>query len=143
MAVVFISPKKRQRTFLMGIVAIFAVFILFVALMVFFSQPKPVSSELAFNKPKVKIDFSVFDLEQFKNLESFVDMKSEFHYIATTEKDKRIEGFVSASSLDEAKQILEGMNLKISKLEEAEVGRENPFIPYYQSDLPELEVNNK
>ena len=138
MAVVFISPKRRQRAFFMAITAIFAVFVAIIALMVFVSQPKPVAPELVFNKPKINIDFSIFDLGQFKNLESFENMKSEFYYMAVTEKTKQIEGYISATSMDEARQILEGMNLQVLKLQEIEIGRENPFTPYYLSLPDEL-----
>lgn len=142
MAVVFISPKKRQRVFLMGIVAVLAIFVLFVALMVFFSQPKIVASELIFNKPKVNIDFSVFDSQQFKDLILFEDIKVQFYYLATTERQKTIEGFIVAVSMEDARQILEGMNLQIMKLEEAKIGRDNPFIPYYQTENIFEEIEN-
>ena len=144
MAVVFISPKKRQRMFLMGIVTGLAIFVLLVALTVFFSQPKQVASELTFNKPKINIDFSVFDSQQFKDLVLFEDMKTQFYYLADTEREKTIEGFVAAVSMEEARQILEGMNLRIIKLEEAKIGRDNPFIPYYQSAdiFEEEEIEN-
>ncbi len=132
MAVVFISPKQRQKMFFMGITAVFLLFLIIFSLGVFLSKPKEVSPVLVFNKPKVNIDMSVFDSDQFKNLQIFPEMETQYSYRAIG-KDKKIKtGFISAISPDQAKTILESMGLILSELKEVEIGRDNPFIPYYQ-----------
>lgn len=131
MAVVFISPKQRQRMFFMGIAVIFLLFLLVVSLGVFLSKPNEVLPELVFNKPKVNINMDVFDSEQFKNLQPFIEMKTQYSYKARTRNNKLQSGFISAVSIEQAKDILEGMGLTVLELEEAEIGRENPFTPYY------------
>jgi hypothetical protein len=131
-AVVFISPKSRQKMFLMGIVIMFLLFLLVVFFGVFFSQPKEVSPALVFNKPKVSIDMSVFDSEQFKSLESFTEMETQYSYTAVTKDKKQESGFISAVSEDEARTILTAMGLTVTNIKEAEIGRDNPFSPYYE-----------
>lgn len=130
MAVVFISPKQRQKTFFLGIAAIFVLFLIGFAFTVFFSQPERVAPELVFHKPKISIDMRIFDSEQFLNLQPFSEMKIQFAYEASTKENGRITGFVSAVSIDEARKILTEAGMNVVKLEQAKIGRENPFIPY-------------
>jgi len=133
MAVVFISPKQRQKVFFLGIISLAALFVIVVAFLVFLSKPEEIPAEIVWNKPKINIDIKVFDSEPFKALELFEDMQIQFKYTALNKKNKIMTGFVSATSLEEAKTILEGMGLAVSSLEEAEIGREDPFTPYYSS----------
>jgi predicted tellurium resistance membrane protein TerC len=132
MAVVFISPKQRQRVFFMGITIMFLLFLLVISLGVFLSKPKEVSPVLVFNKPKVNIDMSIFDSDQFKGLQLFTEMKTQYSYKALTKNNKTETGFISAASIDEAKTLLENMGLRVSEVKEIEIGRNNPFAPYYQ-----------
>ena len=131
MAVVFISPKRRQKVFFMAITAVFSLLLIIIASIVFFSQPKPSESQLVFNKPKVNINFGIFDTEDFKNLKNFGEMDLQFTYTAATKDGKKTQGLITAVSLDEARKLLESMSLSIISIQEAEIGRENPFIPYY------------
>jgi hypothetical protein len=130
MAVVFISPKERQKMFIIGITSVVGLFLIVVASIIFFAQPsKSVSNELVFNKPKVKINFDVFESEQFKALESFEKMKIQFSYTASRD-GKTKEGYTSAVSIEEAKSMLEELGYSVSRIEEAEIGRDNPFESY-------------
>ena len=135
MAVVFISPKKRQKVFFMGITVVFLLFVLFISLTVFFSQPKQNGSQLVFNKPKVNIDFTVFASDSFKNLEPFTEMEFQFTYQALTKDNKNVQGLISAVSVEVARTMLEAMDLKVGSIKEVEIGRENPFTPYYQDAI--------
>lgn len=132
MAVVFISPKKRQKAFFMGITAVFALFLAAVSLIVFFSQPKQDQAQLVFNKPKVSIDFKILDSEQFKNLEAYTQMEMQFTYTATAKSGKVTQGLISAVSAEEARKILESLDLAVGSIQEVKVGRDNPFTPYAQ-----------
>lgn len=134
MAVVFISPKQRQKVFFMGITIIFLLFLIAVAFVVFLSKPKEASQTLVFNKPKVSINLKVFESEQFKNLQPFEEMQMQFSYSAVTKQGKQVTGFISAVSLSDAQKILEGMGFSALSVEEAEIGRDNPFTPYYQEE---------
>lgn len=116
----------------MGITAVFLLFLIIIALMVFLAQPQPVAPELVFNKPKININFDVLDSEQFKNLLPYSQMELQFTYSATTKDGKTVAGLVSASSIEEAREIVEGIDLNIIEIKEVEIGRENPFMPYYQ-----------
>jgi hypothetical protein len=131
MAVVFISPKERQKVFFMGITIIFVLFLIFVSSMVFLSKAKEVSPELVFNKPKVAIDMSVFESDQFKNLQPFPEMEMQYSYKALTQKNEGRTGFINAASKEEATKKLVDMGLTVSEIKEVETGRDNPFIPYY------------
>jgi len=134
MAVVFISPKQKQKTFFIGITVMFLLLLIIIFLVVFLYSPKLASPELVFNKPKVNIDIKFFDSEQFKNFDRpFIKIPLQFSYKATT-KDrvpKTRTGFVSADSIDLAREAVVAMNLDIVELKEVEIGRDNPFTPYY------------
>jgi len=132
MAVVFISPKQRQKMFFLGITVIFLLFLAFISLAVFFSKPKQSSTVLVFNKPKVSIDMTVFDLDQFKNLQPFTEMQIQFFYSAVTKEKASVTGYITAASMEDARKVLENMGMRILNLKETEIGRDNPFEPYYQ-----------
>lgn len=132
MAVVFISPKKKQQMFFIGITTTFFLALIFIALLVFLSQPQPVAPELVFNKPKININFDVLDSEQFQNLLPYTQMEMQFTYTAAAKDGKIVNGLISAVSVEEARKILEEMDLTVGDIKEVEIGRENPFTPYYQ-----------
>ncbi len=133
MAIVFISPKQKQRVFFTGITGIFAFLLLMIALFVFLAKPKEVAPDLVFNKPKININLDLLNSDQFKRLEPFSEMEMQFVYTGTTIKGKSAEGKISAVSIEEARAMLEQQGLTVSEIKEAEVGRENPFTPYYQA----------
>ena len=133
MAVVFISPKQRQKMFFMGITVVFLLFLIVISLGVFWAKPSEVSSVLVFNKPKVNIDMAVFDLDEFKNLQPTSQMQTQYSYKALTKDGKPDDGFISATSKDEAMSVLTSKELTVTELKEAEIGRDNPFTPYYQA----------
>lgn len=141
MAVVFISPKQRQKMFFLGITVLFLLFLLVIFFSIFLSKPKQSDIVLVFNKPKVDIDMKVFESDQFKNLQPFAEMEILFSYTAVSKQDKDVEGFISAVSLEDARKILEDMGLMVKILKESEIGRENPFAPYDQSIVPQETIS--
>jgi hypothetical protein len=136
MAVVFISPKQRQKMFFIVITAVFLVFLVVVFLGVFLVQPKEVSPTLVFNKPKVNVDMKIFDSDQFKNLQPFSEMQIQYSYKAITKDNKTEAGFISAVSIDQARTLLQSRYTDITEIKEAEIGRDNPFTAYYQVVAP-------
>lgn len=130
MAIVFISPQKRQKMFFMGITISFVLFLLVISLFVFLSRPKPAEEQLVFNRPKVDINLEILELDQVKNLEPAEKMDLQFKYTAINSKGQKTSGIVTAVSAEEAQKILQGMQLSAATLEEAKLGRENPFSPY-------------
>jgi hypothetical protein len=111
----------------------FLLFLIIVSFGVFLSKPKEFLPALVFNKPKVNIDMSIFDTDQFKNLRPFPAMETQYSYNATTKDNKSVSGFVSAPSLNDAQNILTGQGLFVIQIKQTQVGRDNPFIPYYAS----------
>jgi len=139
MAIVFVSPRQRQKTFLMAIIAVFVLIFVVIALAIFLARPKEIpQAQLVFNKPKVNVDFKVLDLDQFKKLEPFVQMQNQYDYKATTKTKiiKTIEGKIFAISIEDAQNKLKALNLNVASVVEVKAGRENPFTPYYQAALP-------
>ena len=122
--------------FFMGITIMFLLFLAVVSVGVFMSKPEETVSRLTFNKPKVNIDIGVFDSDQFKNLQPFTGMETQYSYTAITKSNKTETGFVSAASIDEAKAKLESGGLVVSVIKEVEIGRDNPFVPYYATATP-------
>lgn len=137
MAVVFISPKQKQKMFFWGITAVFLLFIVSVSFLVFLSEPKQPTQTVAYNKSKVNVDMSVFDTDQFKKLQPIAEMKIQYSYKATTKDNKPKNGSISAGSEEEARTILEKKGLTVSEIKEVNPGRKNPFVPYYQVNLPD------
>lgn len=131
MAVVFISPKKRQKMFFIGITVMFLLLLVAVALFVFLSQPQPAEQGVVFYKPKINIDFKVLDSDQFKSLEPFTHMQALFSYTAMTIKGQSVSGTIPAASIEDATKILQGRQLFSIEVKEFQIGRENPFTPYY------------
>jgi len=119
--------------FFIGITAVFLSVLAFVTFLVFMSQPQQVVLELVFNKPKININFSILDSDQFEGLLPFNEMQRKFVYTAASKAGELESGFVSAISIEEARKILQTMGYAVRDIKEAEIGRENPFTPYYQS----------
>lgn len=99
--------------------------------MVFLAKPKQVPQALVFNRPKVNVDLNTLDSDVVRNLEPWSEIKTQFDYRATR-AGQVIEGKVAATSMEEARKILEDIGLLISYLKESEMGRDNPFEPYSQ-----------
>ena len=132
MAVVFISPKKRQKVFFMGIVIGFSLFVLFFSLAVFLAQPKKVAQELVFNKPKITIDTTIFDSEQFKDLAFFEEIENQYQYTVYTDSiNKTTTAFITGTSKEQVQLTLEEMGYTVVEIKETGTGRNNPFTPYY------------
>ncbi|MCX6720936.1 MAG: hypothetical protein NTW11_03985 [Candidatus Staskawiczbacteria bacterium] len=132
MAVVFISPRQRQKMFFLGITAMFLLLLVVISLGVFMSKPSGGSFAVVFNRPKVNIDMSVFSTDQFKNLLPLPEMQIQYNYTATDQNKKQKSGFIMSVSIDQAKADLEAIGLVVNDIKEAEIGRTNPFTPYYQ-----------
>ncbi len=131
MAIVFISPKKRQKIFFMGITVLFLLFISFVSLSVFLSKPKAVPEEQVSITPKININFKILESDKIKYVQPMGKIEKSFFYEALTDKKQFKTGTILAVSPEEAKKAIIAMGLTITKFEEVKVGRDNPFIPYY------------
>jgi len=131
MAVVFISPKQRQKMFFTAITIVFLLILLIFTLSVFLSKPKTSSVNLVFNKPKVDINMGLFESEEFQNLQPFMGMELQFQYTAHKQGEDDEDGFVYAESEKKAREILQELGYIISKLKEVQKGRDNPFTPYF------------
>ena len=109
----------------------FLLLLITISLVVFLSKPKQAPTAVTFNRPKVNIDMSVFDSDQFKGLQLMPEMQIQYKYKATTKAGKLDTGFVTAPSEDEAQKLLESKGLLVQELKVVEIGRDNPFTPYY------------
>ena len=74
MAVVFISPKKRQRVLFTIIGVMFLIIIVIVYFLVFLVKPVNVGSIPVVNLSKANIDLSIFDSKQFQQLQPFIKL---------------------------------------------------------------------
>jgi len=135
MAILFVSPKIRQRMFIRIIVAM-TIVLLFVIFLIIF-PPQFISNRYknysngANVTPDLKINFEIVDSKQFKNLQLFSESQIEFSYIAKDKNGKQIIGIVLAANRNVAKMVVEQMNLTVLSLEEKNIGRSEPFSPYY------------
>lgn len=136
MAILFTSPKKRRRIFLWSITLLLILLLFMISLIIF---PPQFRNELQSTVPEgvfdmlnTKINFNIMDSNQVKNLDPFEDVETEFTYIAQDKDGKQITGRISAVSKIKAESILEEMGFKVFSLQESDIGRNEPFIPYYQ-----------
>jgi hypothetical protein len=130
MAIVFISPKKRQKAFFIAISAILVLFFILFSISIIPSEPKKVSPKIILNKTNIEINTSIFNQDKFKKLQPFSDMKKQFSYRANTKNKKLEEGVISAESADEVREVVEGFGWSVLSIKEIEVGREDPFSSY-------------
>lgn len=131
MAIVFISPKQKQKTIIFGIVGIISLVLVIIGLMVFLKKPETVPPEQVFKAPKIEINFEILESDKLKNLEDFEGLKNEFNYQATTKDGELQPGKILAVSRKQAIKSLEDLGFSDIVLEEGiEVGRENPFVIY-------------
>ncbi len=130
MAIVFISPKQRQKTIIFGIIGLVSLILIIIGLGVFLKKPKTIPPERVFKAPKIGINFKILESDQLKNLEAFEKLKKEFNYQGKTEEGKIESGEISAVSQEEAFKSLKELGFSDIVVEEIEIGRENPFVPY-------------
>lgn len=107
-----------------------------IGLVVLLAKPKPVPIEWAFVVPKIVINFDVLKSPKIQNLELLPEMDKQFDYQAKTAKGLDQKGRISAPSEEKAAEILTGLGLKLIILKEVGIGRDNPFLPYYEIKLP-------
>ena len=80
MAIVFISPKKRQRMFF-GIMMV-SLFFIFIAISLVMFLPelinknKNIPPDMSFDQPDVVINFKILDSEKVKALEPFTRLET-------------------------------------------------------------------
>lgn len=136
MAIVFVSPKQRQKMFFLGITILFLLFLLAVGLFVFLSPPKTYEPESVFIKPDIKVNFEILDSIEVRDRAIMGRIGREFYYVMKTLDGEEITGNIFAESFEKAEEVLKESGLILVSLEEAEVGRENPFAPYYTVIIP-------
>ena len=137
MAIVFISPKKKQAIFFEIMTGVLVLFLLAVSSIVFLPEIKnrlnyvPPYQELS-SLPAVKINFDIIDSDKVKKLEPFSLIETEFSYVAQDQDGKAVAGKVSAISKKDAQKSLESAGLKFIIFQNANASRSDPFTPYYQ-----------
>lgn len=132
MAIVFVSPRKRQITFFASIAVFFLFVVIIISLIVFLSKPTVVLEDQVFKKPNIALNLSVLDSNELKALILIDQVQYDFIYEAITDKGKSITGKISALSEDDAISKLEAMKFTNIKASQEPVGRDNPFSIYYQ-----------
>ncbi len=131
MAIVFVSPKQRQKMFLISIVAGLVIFLLLVTLIVFLARPRAVAKIELYQTPNITIDFSIFDQEQLKSSDILGKIPVEFTYTAKTKLGFETKGTIIAPTEEEATKMLTEKEFFDIALSGPLVGRENPFVSYY------------
>jgi hypothetical protein len=132
MAIVFISPQRRQRVLIFAVIGFFLLAMVIIALAVYLAKPRVARPEEYFTAPAIRINWGVLKSDQVTNLEAVPAIKKEFQFNAKAPNGTTKTGIVSASSEEEATQALKNLNLTSIVLSELKPGRQNPFSPYYQ-----------
>ena len=143
MAIVFISPREKQKLFILIIAGFFLVAITVISLFVFFAKPKNVQISKVFKAPKIRINFDILKSSRIQELELSPDIEKQFTYNAKDSKNKSQTGKITAMSIVKAEELLVGLGFKQVVLEEVKNGRENPFVPYYEIKVPVKKTTKK
>lgn len=133
MAIVFVSPRQKQRLFLTGIIALFVLILITISLFVFLSKPNSSILSQSFKKPDIKVNLAVLDSDQLKYFSVAEKVDQQFIYKATATDGKIVNGKILAVSEVQAEEKLRNMNLSNITIEGTAPGRVNPFIIYYQN----------
>lgn len=131
MAIVFVSPKERQKILILAIVGFFVVILILISISIILARPKAVPIAETFIAPEIKINFDVLKSPQVMALKLLPDMERQFSYKADL-KGKAKTGKIVSSSIDKAKETLLEQGYTNIIVEEIKIGRENPFTPYYE-----------
>lgn len=143
MAIVFVSPRRRQTIFFASVAVFFTLFVIVVALIVFFAKPKKVSEQVAFKRPNIQINLSVLDSNELKVLLPLDPIQYNFIYQATQKDGKSASGKILAVDQADATAKLSAQNLIVNKIEQESPGRENPFGIYYQQQTTTQNLKKK
>ena len=140
MAIVFISPRKKQKILIFSTIGLISLILMSIGLGVFLIKPKIIPPEQVFTPPEIEINFEIFESDQLKNLEPFGKIETEFNYQGNTRTGEIQSGRILASSQEKAIELLEQFGLSGIILEEMPIGRINPFVFYETSPLSPEEV---
>ena len=134
MAIAFISPREKQKTFFGSILMFLVLAILIIGLTLvlptILNQFQHVTEEVSYSKPNVTINMDVIDSNSFKNLTPFQEDIMEFAYVVKNKSGKQVTGNISTSSLQEAQKTLETSGFYVITIKEMNSGRSNPFTSY-------------
>ncbi|MFA5877824.1 MAG: hypothetical protein WC845_00375 [Candidatus Staskawiczbacteria bacterium] len=136
MAIVFISPKERQKTLIVSIVGFFVIILTLISLSVFLSKSKETPIEQVFQAPEIRINFDVLKSDKITKLDFLPELRKEFSYTGKNSKGEAKAGKISSISEEEAMKTLTELGLSSITLEEITGGRINPFTPYYETAPP-------
>jgi uncharacterized protein YpmB len=135
MAIVFVSPREQENKFLKIILIALTVLAVVVVLLYLFlkfkNEIQGISSNATPGNANISIDFTVLDSPEVKNLEPFNDVTKEFSYTGTNKAGKIVKGSVFAKDQDTAQADLTSQGITTTNLQEATVGRNEPFTAYY------------
>ncbi len=140
MAIVFISPRKKQKILIFSTIGLISLILISIGLGVFLIKPKIIPPEQVFIPPEIEINFGIFESDQLKNLELFGKIETEFNYQGSTKTGEIQSGRILASSQEKAIELLEQFGLFEIILEEMPIGRINPFVFYEIPPLSPEEV---
>ena len=131
MAIVFVSPREKQKAFLVAIVIFSVIVFAIIGLAIFLSSPKkPQGAGSRFVAPQIEIDFDVLTSPEILNLVLMPEMDLQFSYKGINSSAQEQTGKISAPTERRAREILSNLGLVlIIELKEVGVGRENPFSP--------------
>lgn len=134
MAIVFISPQKKQRMFFITIATLFVLILFILSLITFIPKIEdkfkniPENGDMSISD--IKINFGMVDSEKVKKMELISEVGKEFNYTAQGRDNKKVAGKISATDVNSAQKTLETMGFKVLTIEETAIGRSNPFFPY-------------
>lgn len=133
MAIVFISPKAKQKIFFRIVTIILVLSLVVVSLVVMiagFVNKNQTVPNVSVNQPNISVNLDVIDSDKFLRLEPFINLETEFAYVVQNQDNKEIRGNMLAASKQEAQKLLEDSGVTVISLKEANIGNSQPFVSY-------------
>ncbi len=134
MAIIFVSPKRKQRMFFLGMAMLLVLFLIIISLIIllpeFLNKTQNIPTEVSSNMPNVTINLNTIDSDVVKNLDIFSNLETEFTYVIQNQSGQQATGNIIAISKDSIQKIFEKRGIKVISLKEANIGRDNPFVSY-------------
>ena len=118
---------------LIGVISLALMVVLsIVSALVFLPELKNAPEDMPlgdFQTPNININFALIDSDHVQNLEEFTLIEANFTYVAQNASLRQVAGSIFATTRQEAEQKLEAQNLKVIAIQQAPVGRSEPFKP--------------
>jgi|GEM_PF-6480159 len=136
MAIVFESPKRKQRIFVRILTVGLIGGLFLVSLLIFPPGAREAASDISGsgNQPVgPEINLDIFQSDQVQQLQPFSNAIVQFDYVGINAKGRHVSGTIVAANIDQATTLLQANGVQVTSISESVIGRGEPFSPPQRS----------